>query len=147
MWDLSFQPGIKPSPSALEAQSLNHWIVREVLIFIFPNLITHLQPQWWIKWKWINGNGVWWSELHCTFLLSATYCFQSLYLPLGLYISISMLTKHFQPWVPCAWPSAKFIASIVQIYRITEAQGSETAWPKSHSYRSDRSGQLCSPCS
>jgi len=26
-----------------------------------------------------------------------SYCFQSLYLPLGLYISTSTLTKHFQP--------------------------------------------------
>ena len=55
MWDLSFQSGLEPSPSALETQSLNHWIVKEVLIFIFPNLITHLQPQWWIKWEMESG--------------------------------------------------------------------------------------------
>ena len=123
--------------------SRKHWIVKEVLIFIFPSLITHLQPQWWIKRETESGG----QSLHCTFLLSASYCFQSLYLPLGLYIFMSMLTKHFQPWVPCAWPSAKFIACTVQIYRQTEAQGSDATWPKSHSSRSDRSGQLCNTCS
>ena len=30
MWDLSFQPGFKPVPSALESRSLNHWAAREV---------------------------------------------------------------------------------------------------------------------
>ena len=37
MWDLSFQPGIKPIPPALEGEvltigwrSLNHWMAREV---------------------------------------------------------------------------------------------------------------------
>ena len=28
------QPGIKPMPPALEAQSLNHWTTREVLLFL-----------------------------------------------------------------------------------------------------------------
>ena len=54
-YGLSFQSGLEPSPSALEAQSLNHWIVKEVLIFIFSNLITHFQPQWWIKWEMESG--------------------------------------------------------------------------------------------
>ena len=27
------QPGIKPTPPTLEAQSLNHWTVREVPVF------------------------------------------------------------------------------------------------------------------
>ena len=30
VWDLSGQPGIKPVPPALEAQSLNHWTARKV---------------------------------------------------------------------------------------------------------------------
>ena len=30
MWDLVPQPGIKPSPPALTAGSLNHWTNREV---------------------------------------------------------------------------------------------------------------------
>ena len=33
-------PGIKPMPSAMEAQSLNHWFTREVLAFyIFPSYV------------------------------------------------------------------------------------------------------------
>ena len=31
VWDLIPQPGIKPMPSAVEVQSLNHWTTREVL--------------------------------------------------------------------------------------------------------------------
>ena len=30
IWDFSSQPGIKPEPPALEAQSLNHWTARRV---------------------------------------------------------------------------------------------------------------------
>ena len=30
MSDLDLQPGIKPIPTAVEAQSLNHWTNREV---------------------------------------------------------------------------------------------------------------------
>jgi len=33
MWNLSSQAGIEPGPLALEAQSLNQWTAREVLIF------------------------------------------------------------------------------------------------------------------
>ena len=33
------QPGIKPTPPALEAQSLNHWTAREVLEILFLMLM------------------------------------------------------------------------------------------------------------
>ena len=45
---LASNQGSNPPPLHWR-HSLNHWIVKEVLIFIFPSLITHLQPQWWIK--------------------------------------------------------------------------------------------------
>ena len=32
MWNLSSQEGIEPEPLALEAQSLNQWTAREVLM-------------------------------------------------------------------------------------------------------------------
>ena len=34
-WDFVLQPGIKPTPPALEEQSLNHWTTREFLLFEF----------------------------------------------------------------------------------------------------------------
>ena len=30
MWDLSFQPQVKPTPLAVEVWSLNHWTTQEV---------------------------------------------------------------------------------------------------------------------
>ena len=41
-WDLSPQPGIEATPTALEAQGLNHWSAREV-----PKL-------WLLMVKWIR---------------------------------------------------------------------------------------------
>ena len=35
VWDLSSQTGIKPMSPALEAQNLNHWTSREVLILVY----------------------------------------------------------------------------------------------------------------
>ena len=32
------QPGIEPVPPAVEAWSLNHWMAREVPVYVFPNL-------------------------------------------------------------------------------------------------------------
>ena len=40
MWDLSSQPGIKPGPPALGAQSLYRWTTREVPGKMF-NIINH----------------------------------------------------------------------------------------------------------
>ena len=35
VWDLVPQPGLKPKPPVLGAQSLSHWTTREVLAFLF----------------------------------------------------------------------------------------------------------------
>ena len=35
---LVLQPAIEPTPPAMEAWSLNHWTVREVLVMVFKSL-------------------------------------------------------------------------------------------------------------
>ena len=42
MQDLSFQPGFTPMPTAVEAQNLNHWTTREILISTFLLLEQYL---------------------------------------------------------------------------------------------------------
>ena len=42
MQDLSFPAGIKPMAPATEAQSLNHWITREVLAFYIIPLYVYV---------------------------------------------------------------------------------------------------------
>ena len=39
------QPEIKPAPSVLEAQSLNHWTIRQVLTLIFLTMWSVIVPQ------------------------------------------------------------------------------------------------------
>ena len=49
MWHLVPQPGIKPGPFALGAQSFSHWTTREV-----PNallLVLSLAPNWFWPWR------------------------------------------------------------------------------------------------
>ena len=41
MWDLSYQPGVEPVPSAVEMGSLNHWTARAVPeLHYFEDAIT-----------------------------------------------------------------------------------------------------------
>ena len=39
LWDLNSQPGIEPAPSAVKAQSPNHWTAREFPIK-FPSFLS-----------------------------------------------------------------------------------------------------------
>ena len=43
MWDLSYQPGIKPMPPAVQGERLNHWTTSEVLILYYFKCIFSLR--------------------------------------------------------------------------------------------------------
>ena len=46
MWDLVLWPGIKPSPPALGAWSLNHWKTREVLKGVDFKVMVNARCRW-----------------------------------------------------------------------------------------------------
>ena len=67
MWDLTSQAGIKPMSLSLEAQSFNHWAIREVPYKPYLVEILH------------NGRAVPYSPLIYLFHLLYHYLFIHLY--------------------------------------------------------------------
>ena len=59
------QPGIEPGPSAVEAQSSNHWTAREFLIRIFRDFVKTLIPGFYLRFTKLQASGKMPGNLYC----------------------------------------------------------------------------------